>query len=69
MLVLEMLNVGQFCYVCHLMSFTNNVHTTPSQTMNIILIDTESVLFFVAHVVYDGISHDYILYINETLTM
>ena len=37
--------------------------------MNIILIDTESVLFVVAHVVQDGTSHDYKPYINENLTM
>ena len=38
-LVLEILNVGQYCHVCHLMSPTNKVYTTPPQTMDINLID------------------------------
>jgi hypothetical protein len=67
--VQEMLIVGQFCYVCYSMSPTNNVYTTPSCTMDIILIDMYNVLFVVAHVVYDGISHDYKPYIDKTLTM
>lgn len=67
--MLEMVDVGQFCYVCPLTSPTNNVYTTTSQIMNIILIDTKSVLFVVAHVVYDEISHNYKPYINKTLIM